>query len=64
MVKQVVQGYERTEVLRTAETITKLDSAKEKLDKLWHCFKIDNLFWFNDLNFIFVLIKDFQCKEC
>ncbi|EPQ3984686.1 hypothetical protein LG832_000040 [Acinetobacter baumannii] len=39
MVKQVVQGYERTEVLRTAENITKLDSAKEKLDKLWHCFK-------------------------
>lgn len=39
MVKQVIQGYERTEVLRTIETITKLDAAKEKLGKLWVCFQ-------------------------
>lgn len=39
MVKQVIQGYERTETLRTVETIAKLDDAKEKLGKLWHCFQ-------------------------
>ena len=39
MVKQVIQGYERTEVLRTVETIAKLDAAKEKLGKLWVCFQ-------------------------
>ena len=39
MVKQVIQGYERTEVLRTVETIAKLDVAKEKLGKLWVCFQ-------------------------
>ena len=39
MVKQVIQGYERTEKLRTVETIAKLDFAKDKLSKLWDCFK-------------------------
>lgn len=38
-VKQVIQGYERTEALRTVETIAKLNTAKEKLDKLWDCFQ-------------------------
>ena len=39
MVKQVIQGYERTELLRTVETIAKLDNAKEKLGWLWGCFQ-------------------------
>ena len=39
MVKQVIQGYERTEMLRTVETIAKLDTAKEKLGGLWYCFQ-------------------------
>lgn len=39
MVKQVIQGYERTELLRTVETIAKLDNAKEKLGWLWDCFQ-------------------------
>lgn len=39
MVKQVVQGYERTETLRTVETIAKLNDAKEKLGGLWCCFQ-------------------------
>ena len=39
MVKQVIQGYERTEKLITVETIAKLDCAKEKLGWLWDCFK-------------------------
>ncbi|MFW2079719.1 hypothetical protein ACNPQK_01865 [Acinetobacter guillouiae] len=39
MVKKVIQGYERTEVLRTVETITKLEDAKNKLDGLWYCFQ-------------------------
>lgn len=37
MVKQVIQGHERTEKLRTVETIAKLDAAKEGLSKLWVC---------------------------
>ena len=39
IVKQVIQGYERTETLRTVETIAKLEDAKEKLGKLWCCFQ-------------------------
>ncbi len=39
MVKQVIQGYERTEVLRTVETIAKLEDAKDKLGGLWYCFQ-------------------------
>ena len=39
MVKEVVQGYERTQMLRTVETIAKLDNAKEKLGWLWDCFQ-------------------------